>query len=112
MTASLAMRKETAVKVPGKIRKQPKTIKKKRRTRKSNDQFKVLLVHYKRSSQWTAEKMEELSVLTGLKKSQIYKWRWDMQHKASAGRRQKTQTSNGGTGGQEEDKSPGSESSE
>jgi hypothetical protein len=96
---SLSMRKETGSKVSAQFKKQPKLIKKKRRTRKSSDQFKVLLVHFKRSSQWTSEKMEELSVLTGLKKSQIYKWRWDMQNKTGALKKKKTLTSNGGTGG-------------
>lgn len=61
--------------------KQKKIIKKKQRHRKSQEENKVLMLHFKRNKKWDKKKMEELIQLTGLKASQIYKWKWDMQHR-------------------------------
>jgi hypothetical protein len=55
-----------------------KTTKKKKRQRKSEAQHKLLEAHYKKSKKWDKNKMAELQQLTGLKPSQIYKWKWDM----------------------------------
>lgn len=55
--------------------------------------------------------MTELKKLTGLKTSQIYKWRWDLENKKTPGSvelhqvKRSKKSFNGGTGEQEDIKS-------
>ena len=53
----------------------------KKRKRKSSGQIKVLKAELDRQSNWSKEKIVEMSELTGLSQSQVYKWWWDQKKK-------------------------------
>lgn len=48
-----------------------------RRKRKDPAQMKILEYEFARDSEWSKERLYELSKLTGLSEGQIYKWGWD-----------------------------------
>ncbi len=53
----------------------------KKRKRKSTAQIKVLKAELEVESNWSKEKIAEMSELTGLSQSQVYKWWWDQKKK-------------------------------
>lgn len=54
----------------------------KKRKRKSSAQIKVLKQELEREGNWSKEKIAEMSELTGLSQSQVYKWWWDQKKKS------------------------------
>jgi hypothetical protein len=54
----------------------------KKRKRKSTAQIKVLKQELDREGNWSKEKIAEMSELTGLSQSQVYKWWWDQKKKS------------------------------
>ena len=41
----------------------------------------MLIVEFKKCPDWTKEQVAQLSVLSGLSESQVYKWAWDQKKK-------------------------------
>jgi hypothetical protein len=54
----------------------------KKRRRKSSGQIKLLKQELVQEPNWSKEKVEEMSDLTGLSQSQVYKWWWDQKKKS------------------------------
>lgn len=52
-----------------------------KRKRKSTAQIKVLKAELDVEPNWSKEKIVEMSELTGLSQSQVYKWWWDQKKK-------------------------------
>jgi hypothetical protein len=52
-----------------------------KRKRKSTAQIKVLKQELEEEANWSKEKIVEVSDLTGLSQSQVYKWWWDQKKK-------------------------------
>jgi len=59
----------------------------KKRKRKSTAQIKVLKQELEVEANWSKEKIVEMSDLTGLSQSQVYKWWWDQKKKGVRGDR-------------------------
>ena len=55
----------------------------KKRRRKSTGQIKMLKAVLEVEPVWSKEKITEMSELTGLSESQVYKWWWDQKKKTS-----------------------------
>jgi len=53
----------------------------KKRKRKSINQIKILKQELDVESNWSKEKIAEMSEITGLSQSQVYKWWWDQKKK-------------------------------
>ena len=52
-----------------------------KRLRKNEEQYKILFNEFQKNANWDKAKIIALEEQLGLKQSQIYKWKWDMQHK-------------------------------
>jgi len=52
-----------------------------KRRRKSAQQLKVLKVEFEKCQNWTKDQITQISNLTGLTESQVYKWCWDQKKK-------------------------------
>lgn len=57
----------------------------KKRKRKSNTQLRVLKQELEKEAFWDKEKISQVSKLTGLSESQVYKWFWDQKKKKIEG---------------------------
>lgn len=53
----------------------------KKRKRKSSGQIKILKQQLEMQPNWNKEKIVEMSEMTGLSQSQVYKWWWDQKKK-------------------------------
>jgi hypothetical protein len=53
----------------------------KKRKRKSTNQIKMLKLELDSESNWNKDKIAEMSEITGLSQSQVYKWWWDQKKK-------------------------------
>lgn len=53
----------------------------KKRKRKSTAQIKILKHELQNEPNWSKEKIAEMSEITGLSQSQVYKWWWDQKKK-------------------------------
>lgn len=52
-----------------------------KRKRKNNLQLKILKTEFGKCDNWNKEKITEVSKMTGLSESQVYKWCWDQKKK-------------------------------
>lgn len=52
-----------------------------KRKRKNNLQLKVLKSEFSKGDNWNKEKISQVSQITGLSESQVYKWCWDQKKK-------------------------------
>ena len=50
----------------------------------------MLIVEFKKCSDWTKEQVAQLSVSSGLSESQVYKWAWDQKKKLQSSSNYKT----------------------
>lgn len=55
----------------------------KKRKRKSTAQIRMLKNEFDSESNWSKEKIAEMSEITGLSQSQVYKWWWDQKKKTA-----------------------------
>jgi len=60
----------------------------KKRKRKSTAQIKILKQELDIEPNWSKEKIVEMSDITGLSQSQVYKWWWDQKKKNVKGERE------------------------
>ena len=58
-----------------------KTLLKKKRLRKNNQQLGLLSKFYTENKNWTKKQIKEISESIGLKENKIYKWLWDQKNK-------------------------------
>ena len=58
-----------------------KTLLKKKRLRKNNQQLGLLSKFYSENKNWTKKQIKEISESIGLKENKIYKWLWDQKNK-------------------------------
>ena len=59
----------------------PKSLLKKKRLRKNNQQLGLLSKFYNENKNWTKGQIKEISEIIGLKENKIYKWLWDQKNK-------------------------------
>lgn len=52
-----------------------------KRKRKNNSQLKILKSEFLKCDNWNKEKITQVSQITGLSESQVYKWCWDQKKK-------------------------------
>jgi hypothetical protein len=58
-----------------------KTMLKKKRLRKNNEQLGLLSKFYTENKNWSKKQIKEISESIGLKENKIYKWLWDQKNK-------------------------------
>ena len=58
-----------------------KTLLKKKRLRKNNEQLGLLSKFYMENKNWSKKQIKEISESIGLKENKIYKWLWDQKNK-------------------------------
>ena len=58
-----------------------KSVNKKRRFRKNNQQLGLLKQFYNEHKQWSKAQIKEISQNIGLKENKVYKWLWDQRNK-------------------------------
>ena len=58
-----------------------KTMFKKKRLRKNNEQLGLLSKFYTENKNWSKKQIKEISESIGLKENKIYKWLWDQKNK-------------------------------
>jgi len=58
-----------------------KSISRKRRFRKNNEQLNMLSQFFNEHKHWSKNQIKEISQRTGLKENKVYKWLWDQRNK-------------------------------
>ena len=58
-----------------------KSINRKRRFRKNNEQLNMLSQFFNEHKHWSKNQIKEISQRTGLKENKVYKWLWDQRNK-------------------------------
>jgi hypothetical protein len=70
--------------VQSSAKKGSKRGKQQHRVRKDESQIQMLILAFKRNTEWSKEEVTELSQQSGLTESQVYKWAWDQKKKLAS----------------------------